>query len=153
LIFANLQDIEELKEATKRQADKVTTRLGKRLEKMLGKLDKELDAFETEQKHSTGFPRVNVSESGQISTADLEEALRVIRHAPDSDVIKKVVKQMDLDSDGLIFLEHVTQIAQQVPEGLGVVIENITDKQRDGRLRSDNVLKTGLVFNGEEAKK
>ncbi|KAG2185285.1 hypothetical protein INT44_002075 [Umbelopsis vinacea] len=146
------EDIEELKEATKRQADKVTTRLGKRLEKMLGKLDRELDAFESEQKHSTGFPRVNVSESGQISTADLEEALRVIRHAPDSDVIKKVVKQMDLDSDGLIFLEHVTQIAQQVPEGLGVVIENITDKERDGRLRNDNVLKTGLVNSGNDAK-
>lgn len=148
------QDIEELKETTKRQEDKVTTRLGKRLEKMLGKLDKELDLFEREQQHSTGFPRVNVTEAGQISTADLEEALRVIRHAPDSDLIKKIVKQMDLDSDGLVFLEHITEIAKQVPEGLGVVIENITDKERDGRLRSDNVLKTGLVSKaGEESTK
>ncbi|KAJ2964073.1 hypothetical protein NQZ79_g1017 [Umbelopsis isabellina] len=147
------EDIEELQEATKRQADKVTTRLGKRLEKMLGKLDKELDAFEKAQQHSTGFPRVNLTQSGQISTADLEEALRVIRHAPDSDVIKKVVKQMDLDADGLIFLEHVTEIAKQVPEGLGVVIENITDKERDGRLRSDNVLKTGLVGGSDDQTK
>lgn len=142
-----------MQEATKRQADKVTTRLGKRLEKMLGKLDKELDAFEQAQQHSTGFPRVNLTQSGQISTADLEEALRVIRHAPDSDVIKKVVKQMDLDADGLIFLEHVTEIAKQVPEGLGVVIENITDKERDGRLRSDNVLKTGLISGSDDKAK
>ncbi|KAG0164917.1 hypothetical protein DFQ30_009229 [Apophysomyces sp. BC1015] len=41
--------IEELKEATKREADKSTLRLGKRLEKMLTKIDKEIDSIEKDQ--------------------------------------------------------------------------------------------------------
>ncbi|KAI8638311.1 LETM1-like protein-domain-containing protein [Parasitella parasitica] len=38
--------IEELKDATKRDADKATLRMGKKLEKMLATIDKELDALE-----------------------------------------------------------------------------------------------------------
>ncbi|CAO3607513.1 unnamed protein product [Mucor fragilis] len=40
--------IEELKDATKRDADKATLRMGKKLEKMLANIDKELDALEKE---------------------------------------------------------------------------------------------------------
>ncbi|KAL7314562.1 LETM1 domain-containing protein ylh47 [Mucor circinelloides] len=40
--------IEELKDATKRDADKATLRMGKKLEKMLATIDKELDALEKE---------------------------------------------------------------------------------------------------------
>ncbi|CAO3608719.1 unnamed protein product [Mucor hiemalis] len=40
--------IEELKDATKRDADKATLRMGKKLEKMLATIDKELDAMEKE---------------------------------------------------------------------------------------------------------
>lgn len=43
-----LQLIEELKDATKREADKATLRMGKKLEKMLATIDKELDAMEKE---------------------------------------------------------------------------------------------------------
>ncbi|KAI8384752.1 LETM1-like protein-domain-containing protein [Radiomyces spectabilis] len=42
--------IEQLKEATHRDADKATMRLGKKLEKMLVDIDEELDAIEKEQK-------------------------------------------------------------------------------------------------------
>lgn len=38
--------LEELKDATKRDADKATVRMGKKLEKMLAAIDKELDAME-----------------------------------------------------------------------------------------------------------
>lgn len=40
--------IEELKDSTKRDADKATLRMGKKLEKMLATIDKELDALEKE---------------------------------------------------------------------------------------------------------
>ncbi|KAI7864336.1 LETM1-like protein-domain-containing protein [Spinellus fusiger] len=40
--------VEELKEATKRDADKTTARLGKRLEKMLNEIDKDLHSIEEE---------------------------------------------------------------------------------------------------------
>ncbi|KAI8088768.1 LETM1-like protein-domain-containing protein [Halteromyces radiatus] len=42
--------IEELKEATHKDADKTTARLGKRLEKMLTQIDKDIDAMEKEHK-------------------------------------------------------------------------------------------------------
>ncbi|RUP52279.1 LOW QUALITY PROTEIN: hypothetical protein BC936DRAFT_149431 [Jimgerdemannia flammicorona] len=135
------EDIEELKEATKRTEPKASTRLGARLEKMLKKLDKELDAMEQDHAKETGsrLPRINATEEGQITTADLEEALRVIRHAPDNSQIKKVVKQLDADNDGLVFLNHISRLAEQVPEGLGVVIENVKEGERDGRLKGENV--------------
>ncbi|RUS20608.1 putative mitochondrion organization and biogenesis-related protein [Endogone sp. FLAS-F59071] len=131
-------DIEELKEATKRTEGKASTHLGTRLEKMLKRLDKELDLMEKEHSGST-FPRINATEAGQITTADLEEALRVIRHAPDNSQIKRVVKQLDADNDGLVFLNHIVDLAEQVPEGLGVVIENVKEGQRDGSLKTESV--------------
>ncbi|KAI8344125.1 LETM1-like protein-domain-containing protein [Chlamydoabsidia padenii] len=42
--------IEELKEATRKDSDKTTVRLGKRLEKMLTQIDKDIDAMEKESK-------------------------------------------------------------------------------------------------------
>ncbi|KAI8372683.1 LETM1-like protein-domain-containing protein [Radiomyces spectabilis] len=42
--------IEELKEATNREADKTSLRLSKRLEKMLSEIDKDLDTIEKEHK-------------------------------------------------------------------------------------------------------
>ncbi|CAO3600453.1 unnamed protein product [Absidia cylindrospora] len=42
--------IEELKEATRKDSDKTTVRLGKRLEKMLTQIDKDIDAMEKEDK-------------------------------------------------------------------------------------------------------
>jgi LETM1 and EF-hand domain-containing protein 1 len=42
-----------LKEATRKDADKTTARLGKRLEKMLTEIDKDIDAMEKEQKEDT----------------------------------------------------------------------------------------------------
>ncbi|KAI8140878.1 LETM1-like protein-domain-containing protein [Fennellomyces sp. T-0311] len=44
--------IEQLKEATHRDADKASLRLGKKLEKMLNEIDRELDTLEKEQKES-----------------------------------------------------------------------------------------------------
>lgn len=45
-----LQLIEQLKEATHRDADKASRRLGKKLEKMLSEIDRELDTLEKEEK-------------------------------------------------------------------------------------------------------
>ncbi|KAI8333912.1 LETM1-like protein-domain-containing protein [Chlamydoabsidia padenii] len=45
--------IEELKEATRKDADKTTARLGKRLEQMLTEIDKDIDAMEKEHKKET----------------------------------------------------------------------------------------------------
>lgn len=45
--------IEELKDSTKRDADKATLRMGKKLEKMLATIDKELDAMESDNSKET----------------------------------------------------------------------------------------------------
>lgn len=50
LIYHAIQLIEQLKEATHRDADKASRRLGKKLEKMLSEIDRELDTLEKEEK-------------------------------------------------------------------------------------------------------
>ncbi|KAI8072804.1 LETM1-like protein-domain-containing protein [Gongronella butleri] len=49
--------IVELKEATKKEADKTTARLGKRLEKMLKQIDEDLEAIEKEAEAKDATPK------------------------------------------------------------------------------------------------
>ncbi|KAI8077580.1 LETM1-like protein-domain-containing protein [Thamnidium elegans] len=52
--------IEELKDSTKREADKATLRMGKKLEKMLATIDKELDAMENDNSKEAKQEEVTV---------------------------------------------------------------------------------------------
>jgi LETM1 and EF-hand domain-containing protein 1, mitochondrial len=54
---------------------------------------------------------------GRISVQDLEQALKVIKHAPPPEVVQGVVKKLDVDSDGYVMLEHVLDLIGE--EGLG----------------------------------
>ncbi|RIA89627.1 LETM1-like protein [Glomus cerebriforme] len=112
------EDIEEL---GKRTESKVQHRLGERLEKMIQKIDKELEQYDSEVGSKLNLIQAN--ESGQISVHDLEEALRVIKHTPgDNERIKKIVKKLDVDGDGLVFLDHISELCTE-GEGLGVLVK------------------------------
>ncbi len=60
---------------------------------------------------------------GNITTAQLETALKMIRHPPHEDRIKNIVKKLDKDGDGRIFLKEILQIASELgdTEGQGIV--------------------------------
>jgi len=121
-----LQDMQELHEIGGEES-KVSHRLGERLEKMIEKIDRELEQYDSEV--GSKFNRIQANESGQIRVSDLEEALRTIKHAPgDSERIKKIVKKLDVDNDGLVFLDHIRELATE-GEGLGVLVEDEKDEK------------------------
>ncbi|KAF9956035.1 hypothetical protein BGZ70_010046 [Mortierella alpina] len=140
-------DIEELVHAAHRQELKAARRLGDRLEKMISRLDQELEAFDAAVGNTLQAFQTN--ERGQVTIADLEAALKVIRHAPAEENIKQIVQRLDADDDGLILLDHIVQLADWVEqeEGHGVVLEGL-DVQQQGkgvvgpnRLRKEDILK------------
>lgn len=62
----------------------------------------------------------------QISTDELEMALKTIRHAPDEKRIRNIVKRLDTDGDGRVFINEILKIAEEMDdsEGRGVVLDN-----------------------------
>ena len=106
--------------------------LAKRIRNMLTKIDKQLDAYDKKvgsslqlvQMDPNGRPfretdcvSLLTDSVGRISVQDLEQALKVIKHAPEPEVVKRVVKKLDVDDDGYVLLEHVLDLVGE--EGLG----------------------------------
>ncbi|CAG8730739.1 5616_t:CDS:10, partial [Dentiscutata erythropus] len=130
---AEYKDIQELKEAGKRKESSVSSRLGSRLEKMIRRIDKELQQYDSEVGSKLNLIQAN--ESGQISVNDLAEALRIIKHTPgDNEMIKKIVKKLDADGDGLVFLDHIYELCS-AGEGLGVLVEKEPESQEEKVLK------------------
>lgn len=129
-----------------RKEHNVSRRLGSRLEKMIAKLDQELAAYDAEGNKLQAF---QANERGELSVADIEAALRVIKHAPDADNIKHIVKKLDIDGDGLVLLSHIVELADLVEEeeGTGVLVEgkkvhNVNDKDdKEKKLKKEDVVK------------
>lgn len=117
----------------KAQESKASHRLGSRLERMIQKIDKELEQYDTEVGSKLNIIQAN--ESGQISVNDLEEALRIIKHTPgDNERIKKIVKKLDVDGDGLVFLDHISELCTE-GEGLGVLVEKENEPKKEEKVK------------------
>jgi LETM1 and EF-hand domain-containing protein 1, mitochondrial len=96
---------------------------------MIQKIDKELEQYDSEVGSKLNLIQAN--ESGQISVHDLEEALRIIKHTPgDNERIKKIVKKLDVDGDGLVFLDHISELVTE-GEGLGVLVKKESEGSED----------------------
>ena len=54
---------------------------------------------------------IEASSTGKISVDDLEQALRLIKHRPDEEVMHKLVDKLDVDHDGLVPLNDVLELA------------------------------------------
>ncbi|KAI1315154.1 hypothetical protein EDD11_001259 [Mortierella claussenii] len=115
------EDIEELAQVQRKEHN-VSKRLGSRLEKMIAKLDQELKAYDAEGNKLQAF---QANERGELTVKDIESALKVIKHAPDEEKIKQIVKKLDVDGDGLVLLSHIVELADLVEEeeGTGVLVE------------------------------
>ncbi|KAF9973782.1 hypothetical protein BGZ73_002970 [Actinomortierella ambigua] len=138
------EDIEELAQV-KRQEHKVTRRLGARLEKMITKLDKELEAYDKDVGNKLHTFQPN--ERGEVTVADIEAALKVIKHTPDAENIKHIVKKLDVDGDGLVLLSHIVELADAVEEeeGTGVLVEGKRNDAKapveEKKLKKEDIVK------------
>ncbi|KAK3807185.1 MAG: LETM1-like protein-domain-containing protein [Linnemannia elongata] len=139
------EDIEELAQVQRKEHN-VSRRLGSRLEKMIAKLDKELEAYDAE---GNKLHKFQANERGELTVKDIEEALKVIKHAPDADNIKQIVKKLDVDGDGLVLLSHIVDLADLVEEeeGTGVLVEGKkalgkgAEAESEKKLKKEDVLK------------
>ncbi|KAG8935935.1 hypothetical protein FRC02_005410 [Tulasnella sp. 418] len=116
--------MEEQKEQKKEGDEAPPSKLLLKIQAMLDKIDKQIEAYDS--KVGTNLGHVAVDEQGRITIADLERALKLIKHAPGEDVIAGIVKKLDVDSDGLVVLEDVLGLMKE--EGLGIVVD---DEARD----------------------
>ena len=100
---------------------------------MIKKIDTQLELYD--EKVGSSLNVIESNEKGQITLADLQRAMRVIKHAPPEDVIEGLGKKLDVDQDGFVVshsclisckltwqeLDHVIELAKD--EGLGIVLE------------------------------
>ncbi|KAF8944469.1 hypothetical protein BGZ47_004191 [Haplosporangium gracile] len=114
--------------------------LSSRVERMISKLDEELQAYETYSQEK--FKPIETNDRNELTVAEIEAALKIIKHTPNDDTIKLIVQKLDIDSDGLIQLDHIFELADLVEqeEGTGGIIGK--DVVVDGkRLKKTDVLK------------
>lgn len=93
--------------------------LAKKIRNMLTKIDKQLSAYD--EKVGSSLQLIQLDPHGRISVQDLEQALKVIKHAPEPEIVQGIVKKLDVDNDGFVVLEHVMDLIGE--EGLGVVLD------------------------------
>ncbi|KAF9544007.1 hypothetical protein EC957_000276 [Mortierella hygrophila] len=117
--------------------------LGSRVEKMISKLDEELVVYESHSQEK--FKPMETNDRNKLTVAEVEAALRIIKHTPDDETIRLIVQKLDVDSDGLIQLDHIYELADLVEQeegtggvfGEGVVVDG-------KRLKKTDVLKDNL---------
>ncbi|KAG9123137.1 hypothetical protein FRC07_000191 [Ceratobasidium sp. 392] len=102
------------------QAPASSSALSKKIRAMLGKIDKQLEAYDA--KVGSSLQMITCDSQGKIPVHDLERALRVIKHAPGEDEIEGLVRKLDVDHDGYVVLEHVLGLVRE--EGLGIVLDD-----------------------------
>ncbi|KAL7751592.1 LETM1 domain-containing protein ylh47 [Sorochytrium milnesiophthora] len=114
-----------------------STRLGSRMEKLISKITTELEQYDSEIGSKLNLIQAN--EAGQVTVGDLEEVLKIIRSKPEDDErIKKIVKKLDVDNDGLVTVEELLALAKesQEKEGHGVVVAEDKDPAGDKKTKA-----------------
>lgn len=104
--------------------------LAKRINSMLKKIDHQLEEYDRDVGSRMNI--IEASSTGKISVDDLEQALRLIKHRPDEEILERLVDKLDVDNDGLVPLKDVVELARH-ESGLGIVRdENIKDIRAEG---------------------
>lgn len=105
--------------------------LNKRINKMLRKLDNQLEEYDRDV--GTRMHLIHTSSTGKISVDDLEQVLRLIKHRPEEAVVQKIVDKIDVDNDGLVPLADVLELAKK-ESGIGIIRDNdMKDIRETGR--------------------
>jgi len=101
------EDVEEMKLVNKEAVEsKASTRLGKRLDGMLSRLEKSLQKIE----HNVSdlqSGKIDQDQDGIVTTRELEQAINALRNAPDEAKAKRLIEVIDEDKDGVIDLEEM----------------------------------------------
>ncbi|KAJ9474740.1 Mitochondrial distribution and morphology protein 38 [Pseudozyma hubeiensis] len=108
-----------------------TRSMTKRIKSMLEKIDNQLEEYDRDV--GSRMNLIEASHTGKISVDDLEQALRLIKHKPEDEVIEKIVDKLDVDHDGLVPLDDVLELAR-AETGLGILRdEGVKEIQAQGK--------------------
>lgn len=120
--------------------------LYRRVRSMLKRIDKQLEDYDKDVGGRMNL--IEASSTGKISVDDLEQALRLIKHRPDEEVMHKLVDKLDVDHDGLVPLNDVLELAgKDSALAYGGQIDDI--EKESAKLRSKKPRKSDIV---EESK-
>ncbi|ORY34290.1 LETM1-like protein-domain-containing protein [Naematelia encephala] len=118
--------------------DSPTVVVSKRVRSMIKKIDTQLEKYD--ERVGSSLNVIQTNPKGQISLADLKQAMKVIKHKPDDEVIEELGKKLDVDQDGFVELDHVIELTQD--HGLGILMDDeaaqkLLDKGKDIRHSND----------------
>lgn len=104
--------------------------LAKRVKSMLQKIDSQLEEYDRDVGSRMNI--IEASSTGKISVDDLEQALRLIKHRPDEEILESLVDKLDVDNDGLVPLADLVELARQ-ESGLGIMRDDhVKDIRAEG---------------------
>ena len=108
-----------------------SSRLGKRLEKMLSKIEQELQKYDNEIGSKLNI--LKTDPTGKIPVPEIEQVYKMISEKEDEERIKRLVQKLDTDNDGLIDLQEVLKYAKELEdseaEGHGTIKEKAEVKK------------------------
>uniref|UniRef100_V5GT45 Mitochondrial proton/calcium exchanger protein n=2 Tax=Kalmanozyma brasiliensis (strain GHG001) TaxID=1365824 RepID=V5GT45_KALBG len=133
-------EAEKSEASTSSSSSSSTRSMTKRIKSMLQKIDTQLEEYDRDV--GSRMNLIETSQTGKISVDDLEQALRLIKHKPEDEVIEKIVDKLDVDHDGLVPLDDVLELAQ-AETGLGILRdEGVKEIHAQGKeIRSKDGLK------------
>lgn len=106
---------------------KTAKAVGSQVERLINDIDSELKQFETSIGNRLHLIQAN--KDGQLTTAQLQLVLKSIRTmSKDSTAIEEVIKRLDKDGDGKVFLSDILKLSKEAngKEGQGILIEDKT---------------------------
>eukprot|EP01135_Chromosphaera_perkinsii_P000051 Nk52_evm2s24 gene=Nk52_evmTU2s24 len=101
-------DLSELTELTEYKESVASSRLGKKLEKMINELDKDIDLMAEKLQDRMDF--MDKDGDGVITCSELEEALRHLDTPMQEAKIRDIVENIDLDRDGRVSISEIDKI-------------------------------------------
>ena len=124
-----LEQLKEDREKFMQQDEKPTKTKLKQLQELddlIVEIEEYLNMMDLPKEASVAT--INTDLQGNITTQQLETALKMIRHAPNEDKLKKIVRKLDKDGDGRVFLKEILELSEEVGDTEGVGILKATSK-------------------------
>ncbi|XP_032240642.2 mitochondrial proton/calcium exchanger protein [Nematostella vectensis] len=109
---------EELKELELEDEEKLlteslgSTRLGKRVDKMISSIEQKLQNLEMELRESPESTRIDADGDGKITTDELIIALQTLQNHPSEAKCRKIAEMLDQDHDGALELDDIETVIE-----------------------------------------
>ncbi|KAI8616384.1 LETM1-like protein-domain-containing protein [Chytriomyces sp. MP71] len=106
------EDIDELKQLTQKEPPKTVSAVSSRVNKMIAKIEAEINKIDSEIGNSMNA--IKADASGKLTVDELQSALNLIKDNLGDEHIKRIVKRLDSDGDGVVSIPEVLAFVSEV---------------------------------------